>query len=309
MINILFAAHLEKFSIYEGHLTHCLKKEGIVANLTTQCNPSEVDYIIYAPNSTLQDLSPYTRCKAVLSLWAGVETLVGNETLTQPLCRMVDSGLQQGMVEWVIGHTLRYHLGMDRHILNSKKAWDVTQPSLAQDCAVTILGIGALGSACASALTGLGFPVTGWSRSPKQLKGITCHHGAEGLSKALGVAQIVILLLPDTPQTQNILDKNTLAQMPRGSVIINPGRGSLIDDEALLSALRDGHISAACLDVFRIEPLPQDHPYWSLPNVTVTPHIASGTRVVTAAKVVVENIARGEQGLQFLHLVDRTKGY
>ena len=309
MINILFAAQPEQFLLYEGHLTSGLKKEGIIANLTTQCIPAEVDYIIYAPDSNIQDLSPFTHCKAVLSLWAGVERIVVNKTLTQPLCRMVDSGLQQGMVEWVTGHTLRYHLGMDRHIFNSRKIWDCRQPCLAQDCAVTILGIGALGTACANALTSLGFPVTGWSRSPKQLPGITCHHGAEGLSKALEATQILILLLPDTPQTKNILNANTLAQMPRGSVIINPGRGSLIDDEALVMALRDGHISAACLDVFRIEPLPQDHPYWSLPSVTVTPHIASGTRAATAAAVVVENITRGERGLQFLHLVDRAVGY
>jgi glyoxylate/hydroxypyruvate reductase A len=97
--------------------------------------------------------------------------------------------------------------------------------------------------------------------------------------------------------------------MPRGATIINPGRGPLIDDAALLSALEQGHISAACLDVFRVEPLPQDHPYWQLPNVTVTPHIASGTRPATAAEVLVENIVRGENGAPFLHLVDRTAGY
>ena len=97
--------------------------------------------------------------------------------------------------------------------------------------------------------------------------------------------------------------------MPKGAFIINPGRGPLIEDTALLAALKEGHISAACLDVFRVEPLPQDHPYWHLPNVTVTPHIASGTRPTTAAEVLVENIARGETGAPFVHLVDRTAGY
>ena len=309
MINILFAACPEQFSRYERHLTRCLKQEGITANLTTSCAPADVDYLIYAPNSALQDFSPYTRCKAVLSLWAGVETIVSNKSLTQPLCRMVDKGLRQGMVEWVTGHTLRYHLGMDKHIANPSQIWDEATPPLAQQRPVSILGMGALGSSCGQALVQLGFPVTGWSRSPKDVEGITCHNGPEGLKKALQTAQILILLLPDTPQTENIMNTYTLAQMPKGSVIINSGRGPLIDDKALIESLDQGHISAACLDVFRVEPLPKDHPYWTLPNVTVTPHIASGTRTVTAAEVVVENIARGEQGLPFLYLVDRTLGY
>ena len=309
MINIFFAARPEKFHLYEAHLKRCLSRKGIAANLTTACAPEDVDYLIYAPDSTIQDLTPYTRCKAVLSLWAGVETFVGNETLTQPLCRMVDSGLRQGMTEWVTGHTLRYHLGMDQHIVNPGQIWDEDHPPLAQDRPVTILGLGALGEACGTALRLLGFPVTGWSRTAKDVAGITCYHGPEGLGHALATAQILILLLPDTPQTKNVLNSETLAQMPKGSVIINPGRGPLIDDKALISALKQGHISAACLDVFRVEPLPQDHPYWTLPNVTVTPHIASGTRAATAAEVVVGNIARGEQGLPFLHLVDRAAGY
>ena len=309
MINILFAARPEKFPLYEAHLKRCLNHKGITANLTTNCAPEAVDYLIYAPDSTLQDLTPYIRCKAVLSLWAGVETIVGNKSLTQPLCRMVDRGLRQGMTEWVTGHTLRYHLGMDQHIINPGQIWNEAHPSLAQDRPVTILGFGALGEACGTALSQLSFPVTGWSRREKSVADITCHHGSEGLGHALATAQILILLLPDTPQTENVLNSETLAQMPKGGVIINPGRGPLIDDEALIAALRRGHIAAACLDVFRVEPLPQNHPYWTLPNVTVTPHIASGTRAATAAEVLVDNIARGEQGLPFLHLVDRAAGY
>ena len=309
MINILFAARPEKFPLYEAHLQRCLNHKGITANLTTNCEPEVVDYLIYAPDSTLQDLTPYIRCKAVLSLWAGVETIVGNKSLTQPLCRMVDRGLRQGMTEWVTGHTLRYHLGMDQHIINPGQIWNEAHPSLAQDRPVTILGFGALGEACGTALSQLGFPVTGWSRREKSVANITCYHGSEGLGHALATAQILILLLPDTPQTENVLNSETLAQMPKGGVIINPGRGPLIDDEALIAALKRGHIAAACLDVFRVEPLPQNHPYWTLPNVTVTPHIASGTRATTAAEVVVDNIARGEKGLPFLHLVDRAAGY
>ena len=123
------------------------------------------------------------------------------------------------------------------------------------------------------------------------------------------MADILILLLPDTPNTQNIINTKTLSYLHEGSVLINPGRGALIDDDALISALTSGRLSAACLDVFRSEPLPPNHPYWLMPNVTVTPHIASGTRAATAAEVIVENIVRGESGMPFLYLVDREAGY
>jgi glyoxylate/hydroxypyruvate reductase len=304
MLTILFAAPA-LWPEYESHLPSALDEAGIKATLVTEAAPAAVDYIIYAPASPLQDFTPYTRTKAVLNLWAGVERIVGNPTLTQPLTRMVDPGLTEGMVEWVTGHTLRHHLGMDRHILNPDHIWDPTCPPLARERPVTILGMGALGSACAKALRALNFPVTGWSRTakPGQL------HGEDGLARALATAQILITLLPKTPETENLLNAGRLALMPKGAVILNPGRGPLIDDDALLSALNAGHIAHATLDVFRVEPLPQDHPYWTHPKVTVTPHIAADTRAITAARVIAENIRRGEAGEPLLHLVDRARGY
>ena len=125
----------------------------------------------------------------------------------------------------------------------------------------------------------------------------------------LSRAEILVLLMPRTPQTENMLNAARLALMPWGAKIINPGRGPLIDDDALLSALNSGHIGHATLDVFRIEPLPAQHPFWGHPNVTVTPHIAADTHPDTAAQVLAENIRRGEAGLAFLHIVDRTRGY
>ena len=291
---------------YRDALPQALAEAGIAgATLVTEAAPDQVDYIVYAPASPLQDFSPYSRTKAVLNLWAGVERIVGNPTLTQPLTRMVDPGLTEGMVEWVVGHTLRHHLGMDRHILNPSHIWDPTCPPLARERPVTILGMGALGSACAAALRALNFPVTGWSRSEKPGQ----MHGEEGLARALSNAQILITLLPKTPETENLLNADRLALMPKGAVILNPGRGPLIDDTALLAALDAGHIGHATLDVFRVEPLPQDHPYWSHPRVTVTPHIAADTRALTSSRVIAENIRRGEVGEPFLHLVDRVRGY
>ncbi len=308
-VNILFAAKPDSWAEYETPLTEALAEKGVDANLTRDLEPAQVDYIVYAPNSHVQDFTLYTRCKAVLNLWAGVENVVGNTTLTQPLARMVDHGLTQGMVEWVTGHTLRHHLGMDAHIRGLGGQWVKDVPPLASDRAVTILGLGALGSACGQALAGLGFDVTGWSRSPRQIDGLRCLHGDDGLVQALSGAQIVVLLLPLTTATENVLDAARLALLPQGAVILNPGRGALIDDTALLAALDSGHIGHATLDVFRVEPLPADHPYWAHPRVTVTPHIASETRAKTAARVIAENVHRGETGAPFVHLVDRKLGY
>jgi len=304
MPTILFAAP-SLWPEYRDTLPAALAEAGIAARLVTEAPPEEVDYIIYAPSSPLQDFTPYTRTRAVLNLWAGVERITGNPTLTQPLTRMVDPGLTEGMVEWVVGHTLRHHLGMDRHIVNPGHVWDPTCPPLARERPVTILGMGALGSACATALRALNFPVTGWSRTAKP----GSLHGEDGLTQALSTAQILVTLLPKTPETENLINARTLALLPEGAVILNPGRGPLIDDEALLAALDTGHIGHATLDVFRVEPLPQDHPFWSHPRVTVTPHIAADTRAITASKVIAENIRRGEAGEPLLHLVDRARGY
>lgn len=308
MANILFAAKPESWSLYEPHLRRAL--DGMEYQLGTDLPPEQVDYIIYAPNGAVRDLAPYTQAKAVLSLWAGVESIVTNETLTQPLCRMVDHGLTEGMVEWVTGHVLRHHLGMDTHIHGQDGVWRADSvPPLARERKVCVLGMGALGAACAGQLASLNFDVHGWSRSLKSAPGVTCHAGEAGLQEALRGAPLVVLLLPDTPATTNVLDADRLALLAPGAAIVNPGRGPLIDDDALLAALESGQVGHATLDVFRVEPLPPEHPFWSHKSVTVTPHIASETRPATASQVIVENIRRGEAGQPFLHLVDRAAGY
>ena len=308
-LTILMAAGPGNWERYRDPLMAALAKAGLAADLVQEAAPESVDYIVYAPSAALQDFTPYTRCKAVLSLWAGVERIVGNATLTQPLCRMVDPALTMGMVEWVLGHALRHHLGLDAYIVNPNRIWNPDCPPLARDRKVAMLGTGALGEACARALQSLQFHVEGWSRSPKSLPGLVTHHGRDGLKAALRGADIVVTLLPRTPETENTLNAETLGWMKPGAVILNPGRGALIDDEALLAALDSGQIGHATLDVFRVEPLPQDHPFWAHPRVTVTPHIAADTRPDTSAEVIAENIRRGEAGEPFINLVDRKRGY
>lgn len=308
-LKVLFAAGDHRWEEYRDTLPAALAEAGLDADFSRDHSAEETDYIVYAPNSGLLDFTPYSRTKAVLCLWAGVEDIVTNQTLTQPLTRMVDPALTEGMVEWVTGHVLRHHLGMDAHIVNPAGKWAPVAPPIARDRTVAILGLGALGQACAQALAGLNFNVIGWSRSAKELDGIMCQSGPEGLQATLAVAEILVLLLPLTGATTDILNAEALARLPKGAVVINPGRGPLIVDEALLEALDEGRIAHATLDVFRTEPLPWDHPFWAHPKVTVTPHIASETRAPSASRVIAENIRRSEAGETLLHLVDRSSGY
>ena len=308
-IKILFSANEENWKRYKAPLQDALDDKSLDYELGTTITPSEVDYIVYAPSSSLQDFSPYAKLKAVLNLWAGVEGVTNNKTLKVPLARMVDSGLTDGMVEWVTGHTLRHHLGIDKHIHGQDGIWRSYVPPLAKDRVITILGLGTLGTACGIALKRLGFNVRGWSRREKRVDGIQCFYGDEQIDSSLMDADIVVLLLPDTPLTQNILNKHTLNLLKRGAFVLNPGRGPLIDDGALLAALDSGQIEHATLDVFRIEPLPQNHQYWSNNKVTVIPHKASETRPKTASQVIAMNIGRAENGQELLYLVDRENGY
>ena len=308
-INVLFAASDQRWPEYQAPLQNACSKAGLDIHLSRDIAPDQVDYIVYAPNSEVQDFTPFTRAKAVLNLWAGVESVTFNKTLTLPLCRMVDPSLTQGMVEWVTGHVLRHHLGMDAHITCPPGTWAPKTPPVAWDRNVTVFGLGELGTACAKALKGLGFDVGGWARSQKTIEGVTCWSGADGFLSALERSETAVLLLPDTPATTDLFDATAFAAMPQGAFIINPGRGPLIDDDALFNALDSGQIAHATLDVFRQEPLPADHPFWAHPNVTVTPHIAAETRAEYSAETIAENIKRGEAGEPFLYLVDRALGY
>ncbi len=309
--HVYFAANAEHWPIYRDLLPDACAAQGVPIAFSDQApDPARVDYIVYAPTAGLSDFTPFVNCKAVLSLWAGVERIAPNASLTQPLCRMVDEGLTEGMVEYVVGHALRHHLGMDAHIHGQDGIWrNAITPPLARDRRVTVLGLGELGAACGKALAALNFPVTGWSRTPKQIDGITCLSGDAGLREALARADILVTLLPRTAATEDLMNAERFALMPRGSFVINPGRGWLIDDAALLAALDEGRIAHATLDVFRVEPLPPEHAFWSHPQVTVTPHIAADTRAESAARVLAENIRRGEAGEPFLYLVDRSLGY
>ena len=304
MINILFSAHNELWPRYQPVLEAEFAKQNLQVNLFKETNfPETIDYLIYAPTRVDDDLTVFTNLKLIQSLWAGPDKLLKNPTLTQPMARMVDAGMTQGMMDYVFGHIMRHHLQTDKFFHADKWLTDVTLP-LPSERVVAFLGIGQLGMACAIAAQEYGFNEIGWSRTLKQDARITCFAGEYQLREVLGHADIVVTLMPATPATERIIGADAIAAMKNGAALINPGRGELIDDDALLAGLRSGKLSGATLDVFREEPLPLDHPYWIEPNVLVTPHIASETRVATASKVVAENIARDLRGEGALFLVD-----
>ncbi|MEM1315387.1 MAG: glyoxylate/hydroxypyruvate reductase A, partial [Pseudomonadota bacterium] len=261
-----------------------------------QAEAQAVDAVVYNPEGPVTDFTPYPRLRAVLSMWAGVETIVDDPAIQAPLTRMVEPGLTEGMTDWVVAHVMRLHCGIDRHIHAGPTDWDAWHPPLSRFRKVGVLGLGELGADAARMLGRLRFDVAGWSRTPKTIEGVDCRHADEGLEAVLRRSEILVLLLPLTPATENLMNAERLAMLPRGAFLLNPGRGPLIDDAALLAALESGGVAHAVLDVFREEPLPADHPYRAHPSVTVTPHIASVTRSETAAAALAAQIRRLADG-------------
>jgi glyoxylate/hydroxypyruvate reductase A len=250
--------------------------------------------------------------KFIQSLWAGVDGLLSDPTLPAaiPVARLVDPNLTQAMVECVVTHVLFLHRQTPRYLRQqSSGEWmQWTQPLAAQR-RVGMLGLGELGRAAAQALSSLGFQVVGWSETPRTLNDIRALHGAERLDSVLSQTEILVNLLPLTPQTTGILRKELFQALPQGASIINVARGGHLIEEDLLAALATGQISHAILDVFRTEPLPPHHSFWSHPQVSVFPHVAAATDPDSAAQIAAQNIASFRAGRPPLSLVDRSKGY
>jgi glyoxylate/hydroxypyruvate reductase A len=311
---VVYAGTAQKREAYEKYLTAAAAEAGLEIALhmdTGAVDPATVDYMVFAANGPLTDFTPYTKLSGILNLWAGVENvLILDLPADVPLVRMVEDGLTLGMVDYVVGHTLRHHLNVDHFLHVSPIAeWEVDFPPLARDRTVGVLGLGALGGACAERLAMNGFHVVGWSRSQKEIPGVDCRSGDAALDETIAEAEILVLLLPATPDTHRILNARRIAQMPLDACLINAARGQLIDHTALLEALNAELIRHATMDVFDVEPLPANDPYWTHPRVTVTPHIASVTRPETASRSIIAQIARHQRGEPFLHVVDRTRGY
>jgi glyoxylate/hydroxypyruvate reductase A len=228
-----------------------------------------------------------------------------------PLARLRDPSLTEGMKAYCELAVLRYH--RDFHIYErlSREGgpWRFKLPRPTANRRIGILGLGELGAGVASHLANAGFAVAGWARTSKQIPGIAAHHGSEGLDALAARSDIIINLLPLTAETENILDRKLFGRMPKGSYLINVGRGRHLVEDDLLVALRSGQLAGATLDVFRKEPLPLEHPFWHEPNILITPHVATSANPETAARQVVENIGRAMRGEALLNEVDPNRGY
>ncbi|ADZ90580.1 2-hydroxyacid dehydrogenase [Marinomonas mediterranea] len=247
----------------------------------------------------------------VQSVWAGVERMLEElPNVSFNIARMVDPNLSKTMSEAVLSWVLYLHRDMPAYLKQQQKAeWHqhfVAQPEEVQ---IGVLGLGELGQVCAKRLKGNYFRVSGWSRSQKELEGIECYSGEEGLDSILSQSDIIVILLPSTPSTKELINLETVKKMKPGAQIINFGRGPIIDEDALLYGLNTGLIKHAVLDVFNREPLPRSHAFWTYPSITVLPHISAPTNPDTASVIVANNI-RAYRNLNMLpECVDVKKGY
>ena len=270
----------------------------------------EIEFVLaWRPKSG--DLMRYPNLKAVFWLGAGVDWLLEQKDLPKvPFVRLVDPGLTAGMTEYVVLHTLRYHRHQpELEAAQRRRDWvDIDYP-LPWNRKVGILGLGVLGGDAARKLRAFEFDVAGWSRTPKTIPGVTGFHGESQLTAFLNRTEILVCLLPLTSETRGIINERTLAALPRGACVINAGRGGHVVDADLLAALDSGHIAHAALDVFNTEPLPADHRYWTHPQVTISPHIASITHAETAAPGIYGGMKRARAGQALDNLVDFERGY
>ncbi|WP_171210980.1 glyoxylate/hydroxypyruvate reductase A [Ruegeria sp. HKCCA5426] len=249
--------------------------------------------------------------KLVQKLGAGVETIINNPNLPDRVrvARLKPDAPAQGIAEWFVTYILHRQRNVSFYETAQRKAeWLPKAPGYTPEKTVGVLGLGHIGARSALMLRAIGFNVMGWSRSPKQLDGVTCLHGDAALPDLLGQCDHVCAILPSTPQTIGLFDAEMLAAMKPGSQLLNAGRGDLIDETALISALDKGTLGHAVLDVASTEPLPSQSPLWAHPNVMITPHV-SGWHLGEALGDVAENFQRLTDGKPLLHEVDRARGY
>lgn len=253
----------------------------------------------------------FPNLKLVTNLGAGVDSLVGRDDLPDvPISRLSDTGMVSLMSSYVLFSVIRY--ARDIHIFERAQRrgeWKYVHPRALSDIRVGVLGLGELGGPAAQALAQTGFDVRGWSRSQKRIDGVTCSAGIDALDDFLRNTEILVILLPLTPQTRGLIDARRLALLPAGAKLINASRGAVVDEPALIAALQSGVIAEATLDVFTVEPLPKDHVFWRMENVLITPHLASITVPEAAAREVAESIRRVRSGLPPLHQIDPRRGY
>src|SRR5512139_1409258 len=262
------------------------------------------------------ELKAFANLRVIFNLGAGVDALMADQSLPDvPLVRVAVPDLTSRMTEYVVLHTLMHHR-QELYLRQSQaaKRWAPKFQWPASAVTVGIMGLGTLGADAAGALRRIGFRAAGWSRSARAVDGVECFHGAAGIDAFLRQSDILICLLPLTPDTRGILNRDVFAKLNRSGplgapVLINAGRGALQNEADILACLDDGTLGAASLDVFVQEPLPSDSPFWSHPKVVLTPHNAADTDPDEISKYVAVQIARFEADFALENVVDRRRGY
>jgi glyoxylate/hydroxypyruvate reductase len=272
-------------------------------------DPDQVRYLLTW--TVPDDISRYRNLEVLFSIGAGVDQFNRESIPDQvKVVRMVEDGIIRMMQEYVAMSVLTLHRDMLAYREQQKRyTWQPFPAPQATERRVGFLGLGMLAQAAIERLKPFQFPLAGWSRSKKEIEGITCFHGADQLAGFLKQTDILVCLLPLTEQTRGVLNAQLFSLLPTEARLLHVGRGPQLDQHALIEALDSGRLAAAMLDVTDPEPLPESHPLWPHPKVMITPHIASVTQPHTAAQSVIENIRRHRAGENLIGLVDRALGY
>lgn len=257
-------------------------------------------------------LDSYPNLRAVSSLGAGVNHLLNDECLSEevPICRLITGSLQDQMAEYILNAITNYRLHIGTYTEQKREGLWKPHSSIPKKYApVGVMGLGEIGQKAASFLANNGYKVNGWSRSKKDINGVTSYAGRNELDGFLKETKILVNLLPLTEETEGILDLDLFKKLNKPAYLINVGRGDHLVEEDLIYALDTDLLEGACLDVFQTEPLPGNHPFWNRKNIMITPHIAAITPAKEAAEVILENYKRALSGMELRYEVDREKGY
>ena len=278
-----------------------------------QLDAEPADYaVVWAPPQDFFDRQP--ALKAIFNTGAGVDALMKLRLPAGvPVVRLDDAGMAVQMAEYVCHAVIRHFRELDVYEAEAAEGrWAYRKPRRRAEFTVGVMGLGVLGARVSQALAQFDFPVLGWSRSPRQLAGVQCFAGEAGLADFLAATQVLVCLLPLTPQTEGIMRRETLRQLKPGAYVINVARGSHLVDEDLLALIDSGHLAGATLDVFRTEPLPAGHPFWQHPKITITPHTSARTlRDETIAQIAgkLAALENGQAPASLTGVVNPDQGY